>query len=76
MILKFFKNLFKKETPPKDVMYVNYKEYEIRVTLDEEGLPYLIEPPVGVDLSKDDIIDIIKLVGKTLENKYLLGFDK
>lgn len=73
MILKFLKNLFKKKQKPKGVLYVGYRGHEIKVTLDEQGLPYLLEPPVGTDLNSEDIIEIIKLVGKVLENKYLTG---
>lgn len=73
MIWKFLKNLFKKEKKRKDSLYVRFKGEEIKVTLDEKGLPYLIEPPVNVDLSKDDIIEIIKLVGMTLEARYYRG---
>ena len=73
MILKFLRNLFKKKKPPSEFLYVYYEGHEIKVTLDKEGLPYLIEPPAGVDLSSNDIIEIIKLVGKTLESKYMKG---
>jgi len=73
MIWKFIKNLFKKRKKPKQSLYVNYKGNEIKVTLDDKGLPYLIEPPMNTSLASDDIIEIIKLVGRVLEARYFRG---
>ena len=76
MILKFIKNLFKRRKKPKQILYVSYKDNEIKVTLDDKGLPYLIEPPINTSLTSDDIIEIIKLVGRTLEARYYRGEDE